>query len=255
MATFQDKTNIKRISRRRKELLSLYATAAGFLYGVIGISDFVDVFNNYEEEKTSQEEVILALKRLAKTDEVEYSCFDDCIYGPHFLPKYPDDLEDARYVREQQKGKPRYMPDKEEFFLYLEPGYREPEKPYADLKAYILKHKLTEDTGILGVDGDLMELHEMTQNGDKLTAVLEYFTDRGYRFSDINSVNSFMKVVTNTHNNTRMYENNGFTPKEIFEQFERPKLQPLPVKPFPKVGRNEPCPCGSGLKYKKCHGK
>src|SRR5690606_8341243 len=23
----------------------------------------------------------------------------------------------------------------------------------------------------------------------------------------------------------------------------------------PKVGRNEPCPCGSGLKYKQCHGK
>jgi uncharacterized protein YecA (UPF0149 family) len=21
-----------------------------------------------------------------------------------------------------------------------------------------------------------------------------------------------------------------------------------------KVGRNDPCPCGSGLKYKKCHG-
>ena len=24
---------------------------------------------------------------------------------------------------------------------------------------------------------------------------------------------------------------------------------------FPKVGRNEPCPCGSGKKYKHCHGK
>jgi uncharacterized protein YecA (UPF0149 family) len=22
-----------------------------------------------------------------------------------------------------------------------------------------------------------------------------------------------------------------------------------------KVGRNEPCPCGSGKKYKKCHGE
>ena len=22
-----------------------------------------------------------------------------------------------------------------------------------------------------------------------------------------------------------------------------------------KVGRNEPCPCGSGKKYKQCHGK
>ncbi|MGH8011010.1 MAG: SEC-C metal-binding domain-containing protein, partial [Candidatus Binataceae bacterium] len=22
-----------------------------------------------------------------------------------------------------------------------------------------------------------------------------------------------------------------------------------------KVGRNDPCPCGSGKKYKRCHGK
>ncbi|MBF0472030.1 MAG: SEC-C domain-containing protein, partial [Gammaproteobacteria bacterium] len=22
-----------------------------------------------------------------------------------------------------------------------------------------------------------------------------------------------------------------------------------------KVGRNEPCPCGSGKKYKQCHGR
>jgi len=32
-----------------------------------------------------------------------------------------------------------------------------------------------------------------------------------------------------------------------------------PAQPFtrgqPKVGRNEPCPCGSGKKYKQCHGK
>ena len=24
---------------------------------------------------------------------------------------------------------------------------------------------------------------------------------------------------------------------------------------LPKVGRNEPCPCGSGKKYKHCHGQ
>jgi preprotein translocase subunit SecA len=28
-----------------------------------------------------------------------------------------------------------------------------------------------------------------------------------------------------------------------------------PVHAAQKVGRNDPCPCGSGLKYKKCHGK
>jgi preprotein translocase subunit SecA len=31
-------------------------------------------------------------------------------------------------------------------------------------------------------------------------------------------------------------------------------VQPIRHK-FPKVGRNEPCPCGSGKKYKQCHGK
>ncbi len=27
------------------------------------------------------------------------------------------------------------------------------------------------------------------------------------------------------------------------------------VRDQPKVGRNDPCPCGSGKKYKQCHGK
>ncbi len=30
---------------------------------------------------------------------------------------------------------------------------------------------------------------------------------------------------------------------------------PAPVKAAPKVGRNDPCPCGSGKKFKKCCGR
>jgi preprotein translocase subunit SecA len=30
---------------------------------------------------------------------------------------------------------------------------------------------------------------------------------------------------------------------------------PQPIHAEPKVGRNDPCPCGSGKKYKHCHGK
>ncbi|MBM3355878.1 MAG: hypothetical protein FJY47_08530, partial [Betaproteobacteria bacterium] len=33
-----------------------------------------------------------------------------------------------------------------------------------------------------------------------------------------------------------------------------PKAQPA-MRPSTKVGRNDPCPCGSGKKYKQCHGK
>ena len=33
------------------------------------------------------------------------------------------------------------------------------------------------------------------------------------------------------------------------------KFNPATMKKDKKVGPNDPCPCGSGLKYKKCHGK
>ncbi|MFN9124675.1 MAG: SEC-C metal-binding domain-containing protein [bacterium] len=38
---------------------------------------------------------------------------------------------------------------------------------------------------------------------------------------------------------------------------ERALASESPVDPasIPVVGRNEPCPCGSGLKYRQCHGK
>ncbi len=34
-----------------------------------------------------------------------------------------------------------------------------------------------------------------------------------------------------------------------------PMPKPKPVQTMPKVGRNDPCPCGSGKKYKQCHGR
>jgi preprotein translocase subunit SecA len=37
---------------------------------------------------------------------------------------------------------------------------------------------------------------------------------------------------------------------------EHPQERPQPfVRPGQKVGRNDPCPCGSGKKYKQCHGR
>jgi preprotein translocase subunit SecA len=33
------------------------------------------------------------------------------------------------------------------------------------------------------------------------------------------------------------------------------KKPTIPGNAVPRVGRNEPCPCGSGKKYKQCHGK
>jgi preprotein translocase subunit SecA len=46
----------------------------------------------------------------------------------------------------------------------------------------------------------------------------------------------------------------ALTLPEPAEAGEAPKSQPF--KRFgDKIGRNDPCPCGSGKKYKQCHGK
>jgi preprotein translocase subunit SecA len=44
----------------------------------------------------------------------------------------------------------------------------------------------------------------------------------------------------------------GIEDAEVLEE-EVVKKQPIVVEP--KIGRNDACPCGSGKKYKQCHGK
>ena len=56
------------------------------------------------------------------------------------------------------------------------------------------------------------------------------------------------EVRREERSNIQMTENRGS------EDGEKKPIKKIPVK-VQKVGRNDPCPCGSGLKYKKCCGK
>ncbi len=42
---------------------------------------------------------------------------------------------------------------------------------------------------------------------------------------------------------------------DYFDPSGAPSVKQEPIKVGPKVGRNDPCPCGSGKKFKNCHGK
>jgi preprotein translocase subunit SecA len=80
----------------------------------------------------------------------------------------------------------------------------------------------------------------------------------------------FMELIEHIKEETieKLYRVQIARPAEV-TQFEAARRQPLvlshgeeveekqkPVKrESKKVGRNDPCPCGSGKKYKKCHGR
>lgn len=67
--------------------------------------------------------------------------------------------------------------------------------------------------------------------------------------------------MTQSHVENVNYQHADFNPSQSPEELLAPTANPdqsvLPphINAVPKVGRNDPCPCGSGKKYKQCHGQ
>jgi preprotein translocase subunit SecA len=62
--------------------------------------------------------------------------------------------------------------------------------------------------------------------------------------------------VVEHHAETRAFAGAGAAPAAAGAAAPPPQAPPaehVPVHVGPRVGRNDPCPCGSGKKYKKCH--
>jgi uncharacterized protein YecA (UPF0149 family) len=61
------------------------------------------------------------------------------------------------------------------------------------------------------------------------------------------------EVVGVFEQSPKSFVHNDYSPLQKEKEKEESKV--IPQHTGKKVGRNEPCPCGSGKKYKKCCGK
>ena len=82
------------------------------------------------------------------------------------------------------------------------------------------------------------------------------------KFNSMDQLQNVVQAFSEFSNTIPRWMLKGFSSREISAKYERPRLQPLPPEPFnpfasrsANVGRNDPCPCGSGKKFKNCHGK
>ena len=66
--------------------------------------------------------------------------------------------------------------------------------------------------------------------------------------TDMSKMHSNRREVEAAGQDYAANENDYFDPSQ-------PSVKQEPVRVGPKVGRNDPCPCGSGKKYKNCHGR
>ena len=204
----------------RLVLIKRYAFAAINLYGVIKLDDFISVCNKYENETLSKEEAIPLLELLSSIDEVDLSFRQNILANGYFFLEENRDFKEAKDLLMIQSNKPRYLPSKEEFLKYEDDDYVEPMKPLLDLEKFIITNKLVEIKRPTDIRYDVLEIHDQIILGNRMSDYMKYIRQRGYEFKDEIQVNLFAGLVMNLHNQTRMYDNNGFTPIELRELYE-----------------------------------
>ena len=80
---------------------------------------------------------------------------------------------------------------------------------------------------------------------------IHIFEGFGFVIKSQKQLRQISELLIKVTNYTRMWVNRGYTPLEYTAQLE---AEAHLEQPTLKVGRNDPCPCGSGKKYKKCCG-
>ena len=67
--------------------------------------------------------------------------------------------------------------------------------------------------------------------------------------------NNYAKSTSNSNSTTPPNFSGAEAYRQAIDSSLPPQEKREPVIVEPKAGRNDPCPCGSGKKYKQCHGK
>ncbi|GAB6106731.1 YecA family protein [Fusibacter bizertensis] len=250
-----------------------YCTAATSLYGALPIAKVYEIYTEYGQgeallPKTKFDKLLfgsLIRSQAYWTDQhhlyADYFSVDD-LEELSVLDDLmdPEDLYGHILIDILKSDKPYYRPDLATFLKYADPDY-EPENPKLDsLMAFLKKYGTLKAEDWEELRDEILYSIEFGRIQDTLEALDQF----GVQFNTRQDLDKFMKFYSDAVNHTRLWVNHGYTPVELRKlaapsamasdhSYANASANPL-VSPTKKVGRNEPCPCGSGKKYKKCCG-
>ncbi|WP_424236814.1 YecA family protein [Bhargavaea ginsengi] len=237
-----------------------YILALTHLWGIAPVTKVREVFNQQNGTALADSDFAAVLKDPSAAEWLDRGFVH--VKGDRFIHEELLDPEQFDYYSKQANGKPYYVPEKEELLLYVDADHYEvtPElgkfQRFAERKLF-----LGEETRASNwVDYAQYLAASNTPPAQAMGLLLD---DEGIVFDDDKQANELIGLFFDMVNATRMWENRGHTPNEISGSGGLKVLsggdsgsagagQPVVSD---KVGRNDPCPCGSGKKYKKCCGK
>jgi len=207
--------------------LTKYVVALTNLYGIVDKDKIVEIYNSQNEEQISTEDVEkFTIKPLKDVIAFEYVCVHKG-YFVHEMILYFDEFD---MLLREKAGKPYYVPNKEKLLKYTDEFYFEKNEQFETLVHYMKDEFF---------DGDLKEAEEycaeiqlICQDGFDPKTIISDFERMDIVFENPEQANEVMLLVRDLANNTRICENNGYTPMELFEKSEKPNLRPLPDEPY-----------------------
>lgn len=239
----------KDLQKRVQKNSEYYQLVRGLLYyyGVINYYELYDLISRYRKIEDSD---TLHFFQVLE-DGVE---FYEGIYG--FSSGYACEwVENPDGIRQEHK-----MREDLDFYpLTYRQVMKAAEENYFDKtpEFYKLSRFLVNSCGVdqKVAEGTVEMLWYQIQNDEPLEKAFEIL-QQIVDFPDEKDLKTFLDLLTHYHNGTRLWVLKGHTPNDVFQSQEKSNVIPFPgprpVANENKIGRNDPCPCGSGKKYKKC---
>lgn len=239
--------NTKAVMVPNEQLLLDYIVACTNLYGVVPMKKVVDIYNEHNEEAILLESV----KKFVRSKTIQQQLVErfSCVYTEAFVAESVSEVAEKEELERAAAGKPYYVPDKKELLRFVDDVYVQQTPAQEQLKKL-----LREDYGdTINVDEEVKELVLNLQlSGGAFTNTLSDFLE--ILELPIEKAQRYIGVVIEIANTTRLWENRGHTPHELLP-YDNEQMNSLPSNAEVKIGRNDPCSCGSGKKYKKCCGR
>lgn len=175
---------------------------------------------------------------------------------------------DAEQLLEEHEARPEipyYRFTTEQLLQAAVPDFVERNISYRSFVRYIVtNYEMSEEDADDVVMGLVLDI----QNGTPPSELLESLQDQ-FEMTDEAMAAGFIAHLTALNNNTRLWALKGHSPSGLSALLGQGGPsggtsggaipsgaggKVVPIAAGRKVGRNEPCPCGSGKKYKKCCG-
>ena len=197
------------------DMVIKYIKALVKLYGLVHKDKVVEIYNMQNEDKIDDQ----VMQKVIKEKE-EYSLNEICIsihknyfvYLPIMVGDYFE--EELKY----KKGKPFYIPEKEELLKYTDPNYFEVNKEYEELFNFVKKMFLFGRKS--KADKICRKIQRYCKNFRAMENLHILFEEQNIKFKNTKQAEELMQLIRNLANNTRIWQNNGYTPKELEEMEE-----------------------------------